>query len=284
MHISNEIKNWIESRLNSTIECLDILSINQHQKIIKVQLTDKSQVVVKFSESQNQKRIDAEVQSLLAIENEVSGFSAKVLASCDKALILSYYPPKSPDKKHWQQLGERLAQLHQQTYSRFGFNQDNYCGESFQLNTYSDHGIEFFAENRLKIQIQRAYQNNLFDSNLYESLLKLTQQLNHWIPDMPAVLIHGDLWSGNQLSTELGAKLIDPACYYGWAEADLAMTKMFAGFDQNFYQAYEYHSEIGTGWLERIPLYNLYHQLNHLNIFGVSYLSGIVNTVKSYIY
>ena len=96
------------------------------------------------------------------------------------------------------------------------------------------------------------------------------------VPPQPASLIHGDLWSGNVIPGPEGwACLIDPACHYGWAEAELGMTQLFGGFDAEFYAAYADSRPLASGWRDRLPVYNLYHLLNHLNLFGGSYLASV---------
>lgn len=103
------------------------------------------------------------------------------------------------------------------------------------------------------------------------------------IPQQSPVLLHGDLWSGN-VHTDSDGKpvLIDPAVYYGWAEADLAMTALFGGFSSYFYAAYQEVRPLDSGWERRLELYNLWHLLNHLHLFGESYLSDVKQVIKKY--
>jgi fructosamine-3-kinase len=104
----------------------------------------------------------------------------------------------------------------------------------------------------------------------------LTAQLKDLIPVEPASLLHGDLWSGNAITNSQGGPaIIDPAAHYGWAEAELAMTTLFGAFPNAFYQAYEEVRPLEPGYYARFPLYNLYHLLNHLNIFGRGYLGQV---------
>jgi fructosamine-3-kinase len=107
-------------------------------------------------------------------------------------------------------------------------------------------------------------------------LENIASRLSNWIPQQPPVLLHGDLWSGNVHCDAQGSPaLIDPACYWGWAEAELAMTSLFGGFEPDFYTSYAECSGMDSDWPERAPLYNLYHLLNHLLLFGGSYLGSI---------
>ncbi len=108
-------------------------------------------------------------------------------------------------------------------------------------------------------------------------------QLPELIPEQPASLIHGDLWSGNLISDNGGKPaLIDPAVYYGWAEADLAMTELFGRYPEEFFKAYAEINPLEKGYRSRFPLYNIYHLLNHLNLFGKGYLSQIRSILDRY--
>ena len=113
-----------------------------------------------------------------------------------------------------------------------------------------------------------------------ESILARLPEL---IPAQDPALLHGDLWRGNVLFNGAGtAHLIDPACYWGWPEAELGMTTLFGAFSPVFYQAYTETRPLQQGWRERLPLYNLYHLLNHLNLFGVSYHEQVLSVLARY--
>ena len=183
----------------------------------------------------------------------------------------------------WKSLGESLAKLHSETIPQFGFSMDNYCGSTSQENTITDDGFEFFANYRILKLASSAFHRNLLERQDLTALESIAANLSQLIPPQDAVLIHGDLWSGNIHCAESGdVALIDPAVYWGWAEAELAMTDLFGGFSNQFYESYESNSNIAKDWRERIPLYNLYHLLNHLLLFGPSYLTPIRNITRKY--
>ena len=165
-------------------------------------------------------------------------------------------------------LGRMLASLHRQTGPRFGWHRDNYIGRSPQLNAWRDDWGEFFRECRLRPQFERAG----LKAEFFEPLLK-----NH-LPQ-PS-LLHGDLWSGNAGFTPEGPVIFDPAVYYGDREADLAMTELFGGFPPEFYDAYHAAHPLDRGYEKRKHLYNLYHLLNHLNLFGSGYLGQVEATLS----
>ncbi len=181
-------------------------------------------------------------------------------------------------------LGAGLAQLHQSTVSLYGFAIDNFIGRTPQLNTWDDSWPVFFQQYRLAPQVALARQHGRWQSGWDKALDALYNKLPDLLPAKPpASLLHGDLWGGNYMvSVEGEPVLFDPACYYGDRETDLAMTTLFGGFNAAFYDAYAAAWPLETGYLERRPIYNLYHQINHLNLFGGSYAHGIAAVLERY--
>jgi len=183
-------------------------------------------------------------------------------------------------------LGEQLAALHGVTADHHGWTRDNFIGSTPQFNSCNGGWAEFWRDCRLKPQFEMA-KNNVYGGRLAgpgEHLLAAVDQLldGH----RPAAsLLHGDLWAGNKAFTPSGEPVIfDPAAYYGDRETDIAMTELFGGFGAEFYSAYEAHSPLPDGYQLRRDLYNLYHMLNHFNLFGGGYLSRcehIINNLLS---
>ncbi len=207
----------------------------------------------------------------------------KVIHVENDFLLIEDLGQGSTTSTFWVALGEGLAELHRAPAQHFGFSVDNYCGSTPQENTLSDNGFEFFANYRILKLASSAFHRNLLDRQDLTALESIAANLSKWIPRQDPVLIHGDLWSGNIHCCENGdPALIDPATYWGWAEAELAMTDLFGGFSNSFYESYESNSQIAKDWRERIPLYNLYHLLNHLLLFGTSYLSLIRNIANKF--
>lgn len=191
-------------------------------------------------------------------------------------LLLEDLNPAPRSENYWPEFGHRLANLHTTTSGQFGFAHDNYIGSTPQVNTWTDDGFQFFIEHRLLFQAGLAQRNGLLDTYDHRQIEALCQKLPELIPAQPASLLHGDLWSGNAITDHRGAPaIIDPAAYYGWAEAELAMTTLFGAFPDEFYQAYSEGFPIDKGYRQRFPVYNLYHLLNHLNLFGTGYLSQV---------
>jgi fructosamine-3-kinase len=169
-------------------------------------------------------------------------------------------------------LGRMLAAAHRASGPRFGWSRDNYIGATPQANGWSDDWGEFWRERRLRPQLELARRNG-FELNADRALSLLNK------PE--PCLLHGDLWSGNAGFLADGAPLVfDPAVYYGDREADLAMTELFGGFPREFYAAYQEAFPLPEGYAVRKHLYNLYHLLNHLNLFGGGYLGQVSSTLR----
>jgi protein-ribulosamine 3-kinase len=171
-------------------------------------------------------------------------------------------------------LGERLAHQHSVTSRRFGWSRDNTIGSTPQVNTWTEDWPTFYREYRLRFQLELARRNG-HSTSLYERGAELLQRTGAFFTSHAPVasLLHGDLWGGNAGADPTGAPVIfDPATYFGDRETDLAMTRLFGGFSASFYSAYESVWPLPSGAAERVELYNLYHVLNHLNLFGASYL------------
>ena len=171
-------------------------------------------------------------------------------------------------------LGELLAAQHRVTRDKFGWRRDNTIGSTPQSNREAADWVEFLREQRLRPQLKLA-KNNSAGADLLDSGERLCEQLAHFFTDYrpsPA-LLHGDLWGGNWGSDASGQPvLFDPAVYFGDREADLAMTRLFGGFGPSFYSAYQSAWPLDPGATSRVALYNLYHVLNHFNLFGGGYL------------
>lgn len=174
-------------------------------------------------------------------------------------------------------LGRALAQLHRTTGPRHGWPADNFIGASPQENGEDDVWPRFYAQRRLLPQLWRAAGNGM-ERSLVARGEKLAEKVaaffvgGHPVPS----LLHGDLWSGNAGRLPDGTPVVfDPACYWGDREADLAMTELFGGFPDAFYAAYREAWPLDSGYETRKPLYNLYHMLNHFNLFGEPYLGQV---------
>jgi fructosamine-3-kinase len=186
-------------------------------------------------------------------------------------LVLEYLDLKP--RGNARQLGEQLAALHRCSNSRFGFAHDNFIGSTPQPNGWRDDWIGFWREQRLGFQLQLAAKNGhgVALQSLGEKVLDALPAFFEGYTPQPS-LLHGDLWSGNHAFLPDGTPaLFDPAIYYGDRECDLAMTELFGGYPAEFYAAYRAAWPLHAGYVTRRELYNLYHILNHANLFGEGY-------------
>jgi len=169
--------------------------------------------------------------------------------------------------------GHALALLHRQTKPRYGWHRANTIGSTEQVNDWSDNWIEFFRDRRLARQLQLAADNGI-DATIRAAGRQLLERMEEFFTDYTPVasLLHGDLWGGNWGATYGEEPVIfDPATYYGDRETDIAMTKLFGGFGSGFYAAYNEAWPLDAGFQRRCDLYNLYHVLNHYNLFRGGY-------------
>ena len=183
----------------------------------------------------------------------------------------------------WRLAGEQLAAMHGQQAEAFGWDRDNTIGATPQRNDWTSDWIEFWRVHRLGRQLEIAAANGHLGQlqRLGERLMARFAVLIDHAPS-PS-LLHGDLWGGNMAFTDDGDPVIyDPATYYGDREADLAMTELFGGFPSGFHAAYDREWPLQPGYRGRASLYNLYHMLNHANLFGQSYVSGVRRIVRTY--
>jgi len=192
-------------------------------------------------------------------------------------LALEWLELRSPTPETEAALGAGLASQHAQPGPHFGWSCDNAIGASPQVNTPDDDWGRFFARRRIGAQLELGRRNGL-----PAALLARGARLVERIPALLAgrqaapALLHGDLWGGNRAADSAGRPVVfDPAVHYGDAECDLAMTRLFGGFDRAFYDAYDAVLPPAPGWRQRLPLYQLYHVLNHANLFGGGYVRQV---------
>ncbi len=198
-------------------------------------------------------------------------------------LLLTWLETEEATRNAQAALGERLAFQHRQTQEKFGLDYDNYLGNLPQSNALHHNWASFFVEERLKKQLIFAKQKQLFSKDTSDAFGRLFERLPELCPEEAPALLHGDLWSGNVMFLKGGGfSLIDPAVYYGHREMDIALTRLFGGFDYAFYEAYQEVYPLSPGWEERVDLWNLYVLLFHANAFGGSYIERVKGIVSRY--
>ena len=179
----------------------------------------------------------------------------------------------------WALLGQQLAELHRYYSPQYyGWYRHNHIGPTFQSNTWAERWCDFFAEQRVGWQLNLAARNGFHldqDGQLVQHIRRLLVDHNP-----KASLLHGDLWAGNAGFCGGDPVIYDPACYYGDREADLAMASLFGGFPEDFFKAYQQTWPLPDGWPLRRTIYNLYHLLNHVNLFGTGYMAQAESAIR----
>jgi len=196
-------------------------------------------------------------------------------------LFLEWLDLESKSAPAEMMLGKGLARQHRISSESFGWTRDNVIGSTLQPNDQSENWITFLRDRRLGFQLDLAAQNGLPRAEREAGVELLAGLERFFDGDLPAPsLLHGDLWSGNWGATVSAVPYVfDPAVYFGDREADLAMTRLFGGFSHEFYDAYLDEWPLPSGWQGRVDLYNLYHLLNHFNLFGGGYLPQIAGAL-----
>jgi len=261
-------------------------SINNSQIVT---LKDGREFFVKsyLNEAQFPGMFEAEYKSLQLLAATHTIKVPRPIACHSNFIILEVF--YASDRQHdWhEKIGQQLAQLHLATRSeQFGFEVDNYLGLTPQPNSWMDDWLSFWRDQRLGWQLELYARKTDASDRLLELGDRLMVRLNDLIGGInePAVLLHGDLWSGNSAANEIGEPVIyDPASYYGHREAEFGMMRMFGGYGPRCEAAYNEVWPLQEGAEQRIALYRLYHELNHLNLFGKSYYPTCLATMEKLI-
>ncbi|MBU0656367.1 MAG: fructosamine kinase family protein [Gammaproteobacteria bacterium] len=274
---SNALENMLKQHFGASIhlQALEPVGGGCINQTCKATLADGSVWFIKLSQAGRLDMFVAESDGLHAIRAtntlyapEPVGYGTAENSAC---LILEYLDLRGRSQSRL--AGEQLAAMHRHTAERFGWLRDNTIGSTMQRNRQHDDWVEFWRQERLVFQLRLA-RHNAYPTRAYEQGMQLAAKLDAFFTDYQpqASLLHGDLWGGNMAFAQDGRPVIfDPAVYYGDREADLAMTELFGGFDAEFYAAYNSAWPLDAGYKVRKTLYNLYHILNHFNLFGGGY-------------
>jgi len=278
------VRRIIEQRLSTNILSIsklsggdinEVYSFKTHQGAFVVKVNDKNRFPKML-------RKEAQGLDLLAKAN-VS--TPKLIDQFEQEdlqfIILEYITQEASGKKYWLRFGEDLSRLHQKSASNFGLEYDNYIGSLPQENKIKTSWEHFFIECRINPLVKMGFDKGLLHEGHLQKFQNFFKLFNDLIPTEKPSLLHGDLWSGNLLCGEGQIPVfIDPAVYYGHREVDIAMTKMFGGFDPIFLSRYNEVFPLEKGWENRLNIHNLYPILVHLNLFGKSYLGGIEKVLE----
>ncbi|MFQ5548072.1 MAG: fructosamine kinase family protein, partial [Woeseia sp.] len=243
------------------------------------------EIFLKTGAPQSLDMFEAEAEGLRELRSADAVRVPEVLSCGSTAnaayLAMEWIEFDRPGRETERLFGQQLAGLHRHSEGRFGWHRDNTIGLTLQQNQWSDDWVAFFAERRIGYQLRLAMSNG-FGGELQSAGRELIDNLDSLFRDYQpkSSLLHGDLWGGNWAATQGKPVIYDPAVYYGDRETDIAMTRLFGGFGCDFYSAYEESWPMEPGSEDRCRLYQLYHVLNHLNLFGRSYLGRAMQLIR----
>jgi protein-ribulosamine 3-kinase len=231
---------------------------------------------------------DAEIKGLHLLKNKSDFKIPEVVASHNGSdysiLILEYIKEGKKGDRFFLKFGEKLAEMHGNSADYFGLDYDNYIGSLKQINTRHQKWNDFFAAERLEPQLKMALDDRKLNPAVIRKFEKLYKKLAELLPEEKPSLIHGDLWSGNYIPTENNSPCIfDPAVYYGHREMDIAMSKLFGGFSEDFYNNYNDAFPMEKNWEQRMDIYNIYPLMVHVNLFSGSYVKQVEQIINKFI-
>jgi fructosamine-3-kinase len=287
--MNDQLKEKINELLDSSVDEFSSVGggdINQAGKV-----TDKEgqTFFVKWNDSAPDDMFPKEEKGLTLLRSAESGLQIpKVIGTGSTKdgidfILMTFIKEGSPKADSNQKFGEKLAKLHQNTSDQYGLDYDNYIGRLPQSNTWHDDWIDFFVSERLEPQVQMAFDDDLFSPEITNHFQRLYKNLPDLLPDEPASLLHGDLWSGNYHFDQNGRPVIlDPAVYYGHREIEIAYTRLFGGFSAEFYSAYQNAFPLEPNFGERTDIYNIYPLLVHTNMFGPPYPRRVKSIIQQF--
>ena len=281
--IPDGLRDALEERLDATVEEVAPVSGGCIANACRLE-TDTAPFFLKYGDDEVARTFPGEAAGLEALGRADSPL--KIPSVVDTAppsderpgfLVMEWITPGREGRDFWARFGEGLVALHRHTADEYGFDQDNFIGRLPQHNTWMDDWPAFFREQRLAPQVEMARERTRWRNEWTGALKTLYRRLPDILPASPEPsVLHGDLWKGNYMVTAVGdPAIIDPATYYGHREADLAMTELFCGYADRFYAAYRSAWSLAPDYETRREVYNLYHLLNHLNLFGRGYANRV---------
>ncbi|PQJ34356.1 fructosamine kinase [Salinibacter sp. 10B] len=287
--IPDSLRETLETHLDVTIDSVAAVGGGCIANACRVE-TDGAPFFLKYGDEEVARTFPGEaagLEALAAADSPLTVPSIRETAppTDDRPgfLVMEWINSGRRGRRFWERFGEGLAALHRHAAEAYGFDDDNFIGQSPQPNEWMDEWPAFFRSQRLEPQVQMARERGRWQSSWNRPLETLYRRLPELLPETPdASVLHGDLWKGNFMVTAVGEPaIIDPATYYGHREADLAMTELFGGFQDRFYDAYRSAWALDPGYETRRDIYNLYHLLNHLNLFGAGYANSVQRTLNA---
>ncbi len=266
--------NLVEAKPLSGGDINDVFLLKCKEGDFVIKLNNTSKFPEMFS---------AEARGLQLLEKTNSFKIPQVIATAtlenNSYLLMEFISTGEKSKFFWEEFAQNLAKLHKTSQPQFGLNHDNYIGSLPQTNQHCATASEFYISQRLQPQFKMAADKGF----MFKELNAFYKNISEEIPNERPSLIHGDLWGGNYMISEEGKPvLIDPATSFAPREMDLAMMKLFGGFSQEVFVHYNSNFPIKSDWENRLPLWQLYYLLVHLNLFGSGYLSRVKSIISKY--
>jgi protein-ribulosamine 3-kinase len=281
-----EIKSAIENKLGGVISGTKALGGGCNNHAARIEINSVSYFVKWNDSSRFPGMFEAEEKGLNLLR-ECSGcvipqVIMQGITEPNTFLLLEFL---EKDISHWKDAGFVLGNMHNYkrwTNTSFGLDHDNYIGSLKQSNTIHDSWKDFFTSERILPQVKLAMDHGRLSKNDLRAAENFCQRIDEIFPEEKPSLLHGDLWNGNFMFTSHGPALFDPAVYWGHREMDIAMTKLFGGFDSAFYEGYNEHYPLEKNWELRIDYCNLYPLLVHVNLFGGGYADDVKQILKPF--
>lgn len=275
------IKNQIEKLIPEKITSISNIGGGSIASSYQVELVNDITLFAKYYD--NSDMIESEIMGLIELSKCSNIIIPKIKYHNKNLLILEFITSITPNDQTYINYAKQLTSLHKITNKYFGFKVDNYIGSTKQINTFNTCWAEFFFNQRIMYQYKLLEKNKIIDQEFKSKFKKIEKTTYELLADetIKASLLHGDLWSGNFFfNTNNQGVLIDPSVYYGDREVDLAMTQLFGKLPNSFYQSYSEINPISDNFKQKCILYNLYHIMNHWNIFGTSYKSQAIHYIN----
>lgn len=282
--ISNYLLNKLP-QLNPIIETKAIRG-GDISSCFKISSTDFS-IFLKVNSAKHSKMFQLEAEALHFLDSKSNFKIPKVLdqgSTSDFSFLVLEFLNLRNNNLNFQGLGKCLADLHRNTSDSMGFENDNFIATLKQNNRPCADWVEFYISNRLIFQFKISYDQAVFNHQDFNNFNSFCLKLGEIIPKEKPALLHGDFWSGNYAQDEIGNHVIyDPAIYYGHREMDLAMMKLFGGFENVVFEEYQQNFPLEGNFAERIPIHQLYPILVHVNLFGGYYSQQARSIWKNFI-
>ena len=278
--VEEKIKFVLNSKFGGNVSLLNVQfvsggCINNSCKII----SSCGDFFFKWNNNAPSEMFEVESRGLDLLRESNTLYIPETISYDKNYLLMEFVDDGEKNNRFWEEFGRGLSQMHQKTNSFYGLDHDNFIGSLDQKNDFKNSWIDFFINQRILPQLALGD----FSPDFLSSFDKLFVKLDSLFPKEPPSLLHGDLWSGNFLVNESGPVLIDPAIYFGFREMDIAMSKLFGGFDDSFYSSYNELNPLSEGWEDRLGLCNLYPLLVHVNLFGGSYYNQVKGILSRFV-